>query len=519
MTTPFLTDPILQLPGPRCVHVVWFTSIEGEGRVITGDAEFPANVTRPSRLSDDAHGRIEPVTVYRHEAVVSGLAEGARVPYRVEVTVEGTRYVSDEFTLSPALPAAAPARLMLAGDHQLHPNASRAMELAATTFGLPNAVVFAGDLANVPDRASEWFTDAAAFFPSLQGRANAKGSDGRLSPGAALLQHTPLFPCIGNHEVQGRIAGNERLAMSSVPRAVAEAACPDALEGSERERWIEDNSWSTRTYEELFTLPYNPSGHSRWYATTIGNVRLITLFHTRQWRGFDADPDPAKRRRSSRYQEAADVLASPLLQGHGCHLFSDIGPGSEQFEWLRAELASPERSACQYTVVQLHEGAHGWGGNVEPPFCEPERIEERDDAGALVGVRYEYDTSRNAFYTHVVPMLEQAGVQLVYSGHSHVWNRFEHGGTVYLEASNTGRTHGIHDDANPRPLPPAPWRRDEYTAVGNPYGLAPAKAPYGDSEMMNFTLFDGATGRLESWRSHVDGEPELYDVVTLTPSR
>ena len=77
------------------------------------------------------------------------------------------------------------------------------------TVGDVDAVLVAGDLVNVPDRASEWFDNAegAAFFPALQGRSHyALTANGRTTRyrGGALIQTAPLFPAAGNHEVMGR---------------------------------------------------------------------------------------------------------------------------------------------------------------------------------------------------------------------------------------------------------------------------------------------------------------------------
>lgn len=513
---PFLSHPYLLAPAEGEVVVAWCTSVPGDGaRVVVGDRSFHARTHQLTRMADDAHGQITPRQVWRHVVRIPGLAPGATHRYRVEVIVDGTPHSGPTHVLRATPADGAPARLLLTSDHQLHPNAAHCMELAHAQFGDVDAVVFSGDLANCPDRAAEWFDDDRAFFRSMQGCAEAEGSKGRRSPGAPLLQSVPLLPCIGNHEVQGALAGRSRLSMSAIPRSVAERHCPGDVPQEQREGWIEDHSWSLGSYEQLFAPP--DATTPRWYATTIGNVRLITLFHTRQWRGPEADPDPARRTRSSRFQEAADVVDDPLRQGHGCHLFSDIAPGSAQYQWLERELRSPARLACAYTIVQVHEGALGWGGNVEPPMCTPERIEETD-GGRLVGIRYEYSHSRNVFFHDVMPLLEREGVQLVVSGHSHCWGRFARGGTQYLEASNTGRSHGVHTDGSPRPVPPPPWRTDEYCATDDPHGAPPAATPWGDSDVVAFTLFDGATGALECWRSRVDGEPELFDRVCLKPS-
>ncbi|PRC51224.1 metallophosphoesterase, partial [Mycobacterium sp. ITM-2017-0098] len=82
-------------------------------------------------------------------------------------------------------------------------------------------------------------------------------------------------------------------------------------------------------------------GGTRYYATTVGDVRLITLFATRVWRADRADPDPVARDSATRYQESRAHLTDPLTQGHGEFVFDDLSVGSQQYEWLRQELETP----------------------------------------------------------------------------------------------------------------------------------------------------------------------------------
>src|SRR5690606_9267129 len=120
--------------------------------------------------------------------------------------------------------------------------------------------------------------------------------------GAQILQHAPLYPAIGNHEVQGRRAGHTSLADSlhnAVPRAVAEAEYAKVADSvnptgdpAVKSQWVEDNSFSVTTYEEIFSPPRSGPGGKRYYAATVGDVRLITLFATRVWRSDRADADP-----------------------------------------------------------------------------------------------------------------------------------------------------------------------------------------------------------------------------------
>lgn len=576
-----LTDPFLQLPLESSVNVVWFTEIIGARHIVlvgqgvekltaaqiagipansdswNGFQVFHAEESVLSRTAEDKDSSIpnKPTEeqgivarpVRRHEAVVTGLNTGERRPYRVASIRNGDAVVSATYTLTPALAKGAGARLMLTSDHQAMPNTATNIELAAATMGVIDAVVFAGDLANVPDRASEWFDDdrGCAFFPVLQGAAAREDRGGHLGVGAAVIQNTPLFPAIGNHEVQGRRDGVPGLTASfnaPVPREIAEQAWQTRAAADEtrtREQWVIDNSFSTTTYEEIFTLPTNEDGHSRYYATTIGNVRLITLYSTRIWRGTANNANPADRQGNSRYQDGAETLDDPMLQGYGEFVFEDLAKGSKQYEWLVRELKSPERLAAEYTIVQLHEGPHGLGDNVAPAYAHPERIEERDDADKLTGVRYEYSQARNFLATDLAPLLESEGVQLVYNGHSHLWNRFlaDNGVTHYLEASNTGNTYGAYTElsGSSRHVPDAPWISENYPAQDDPAGLEPivpnenpltnddgVALPFVASNFhVAFQLFDSSTGELTSWVHPVatpDAAPVVLDRFTLKAS-
>ncbi|MFY1671172.1 hypothetical protein ACN27G_14540 [Plantactinospora sp. WMMB334] len=75
-----------------------------------------------------------------------------------------------------------------------------------------DGVLVAGDMVNVADRASDWFDAGTgpAFFAAMTGRARTPIA-GRTYRGAPLLQHTPLFPALGNHEVMGRWSGTASL--------------------------------------------------------------------------------------------------------------------------------------------------------------------------------------------------------------------------------------------------------------------------------------------------------------------
>lgn len=577
-----LTDPFLQAPTESSVTVVWFTEFEGSQHgVLVGDGvsglegkslakavhktnladvrAVRATTTQLSRTAEDSASNIpadqKPTAeqgivdrmIWRHEAVVTGLTPGQTVPYRV-ISLHGQQFTASEtFTLQPAPAPGDGTKILLTSDHQAMVNTPANLQLAAQTIGDIGAVFVAGDLVNIPDRASEWFDDTrgSAFFPVLQGNGGRASTGGTVYEGAAIIQNAPLFTAIGNHEVQGRRDGATSLGQSfnaPVPRQVAEAEYekvaavvnptgdPDVKTG-----WIEDNSFSTRTYEEIFTLPTDASGTETYYATTFGDVRLISLYSTRIWRGTTANADPVARTATSRYQEAAANLSDPLAQGYGEHIFEAIDASSEQYAWLQGELASDAFQDAEYRVVILHEGPQGLGDNVMPQFADPQRIEERRPDGELVGVRYEYPATENELLYDLQPLLEGAGVDLVQNGHSHLWNRFasDNGVTNWIETSNTGNSYGAYHalSGRSRPLPPAPWDPSNYWAQGNPGGLAPivptenpflaadgTPQPFVQSNHHAvFTVLDTGTGEVTSYAANVtEGEqPVLLDRFTI----
>jgi len=562
-----LTEPFLQSPAKNSVRVVWLTEFAGRHHVVVvghragelnraelraaatggkirGVRVFRARTGELSRVAEDAGSQIpDPPAqitrrhIWRHEATVRGLGVGSRTPYRVVSIDRGAMVASDTYTLAPAAAPGQAQQILLTSDHQSMPNTPANLQKAVETVGRIDAVFLAGDLVNVPDRASEWFDDqrGGAFFPALQGRAS-RTVNGVTWTGGEILQNAPIFPAIGNHEVQGR-SGLPTLNESfnaPVPREVAEAAYRKVARQVNprnnrkiKERWILENSFNTETYEEIFSLPTSGPGGERWYATTVGDVRLISLYATRIWRGTGIAADPANWQRT-RYTEAPATTDDLLAQGWGSHIFEEIGVGSRQYRWLQREVASRQFRDAKYTVVMLHEGPHGLGDNVNPPFTDPVRTVQTDAAGNTL-VRYDYPRADNVLTRDVAPLLESAGVNLVLNGHSHLWNRFTaESGTHYLETSNVGNSYGAFHplSGRSRPVPPAPWNPDNYLAQGNPGGLepqVPTVAPLTDpagtplpfvqsNDYSVFSVLDTGTGEVTSYRYDMR-TPDVAPVV------
>ncbi|ASC72242.1 metallophosphoesterase [Halomicronema hongdechloris C2206] len=558
-----LTDPFLQNPTPTSVRVVWFTEFAGRDHAVVAGSGLPqgepeqwraiATTTQLSRMREDSDSQVTlaDVTVadlkapihrpiWRHEAELTGLPTGQRIPYRViSLREDGELIRSELFTLSAAPAAGQPLTILLTSDHQLKPMTPANLQQVAETAGQVDAIFMAGDLVNIPDRASEWFDDnqGYAFFPCLQGRAHyalTHADQTTLYRGGELIQHAPLFPAIGNHEVMGRYSMATSLGEQfndPVPRSAAIQLYQDHAEvfnptDSEplRRQWIVDNSFNSDTYEEIFSLPRStvpnpdrPEQTSRYYAVTFGDVRLISLYVTRIWR----QPDVGFNTRG-RYRERAADLHNPGAWGHGNHIFEPITPGSWQYQWLQRELASDAFRQAKYKIVMLHHPPHSLGDNVVPPFTEPVRRFDRQDNGQLQAIRYEYPRQDDYLGRDLMPLLEQAGVNLVLYGHSHIWNRFvSPGGMHFLETSNVGNTYGAYWQEQQRQIPPAEangdlrygYRQDYYAASGDPNGLrpqiptvAPLTNEQGDplpyiasNDITAFSLLDTESGTVSSY--------------------
>ncbi len=539
-----LTDPFLQLPTENSVRVVWFTEFAGTQHTVSYGENLKqtaqANTIKLSRTREDQKSRVgnqtqdnqvyqKPVgrDIWRHEAEVTGLTPGMRVNYRVaSVREDGETASSDVFTLAATPKPGTPLKILLTSDHQLKPMTSANLQKVVETVGRVDGVWFAGDLVNVPDRASEWFDDnsGGALFPGLQGRVKYEMThDGVKTTytGGQIIQHAPMFTCIGNHEVMGRFARTGNLNDEfddTIPHAIAQKLYPD--------KSAINNSFNTVTYEEIFTLPTSQEGGKKYYAVTFGDVRLVVLYITNMWRSPSLDG-----KRKGRYQEAEKDFNNPENWGYGQVIYEPIAKGSKQYNWLEAELNSPEFIQAKYKVVMFHHPPHTLGDNIVPAYTDPVQIIERDN-DKIKAVRYEYPKGADYIIRDVLPLLEKANVQLLFYGHSHLWNRFvSPSGMHFLETSNVGNTYGAAWGERKREVPIG--YQEEYVQLGDPNGLEPmlptiapllgedAKPmPYiASNEMTVFSIFDTATGTIASYRFDTrkpDSEVVKFDELVIS---
>ena len=527
----FLSDPFLQLPTENTVNVVWFTDFSGDTHeVVYGnnlEQKVVADTKKLSRVREDEKSKldktfIQPTVrdVWRHEATVKTITPGLRVPYKIKSINNGKAIESDIFTLASQPKSGTPLKILLTSDHQLMPMTAANLQKVVETVDKIDGVFLAGDLVNIPDRASEWFDDSrgGAFFPCLQGKANYQLEKNGVKTsyrGGEIIQHVALFTAIGNHEVMGRFSHKKPLAEQfndSVPQAAAKQSYQEIKDRVNptsdpqiETAWLKANSYNSDTYEEIFSLPNN----KQYYAVTFGNIRLIVLYVTNIWRSPNLDADI-----KGRYQERTVDLNQPSEWGYGQHIFESISKNSPQYNWLEQELHSEAFQQAKYKIVMFHHPPHTLGGNIVPPYTNPQPVMEYSENGELRSRSYQYPIDKDYIIQDLIPLLETNGVQLVYYGHSHLWNRFvSPSGMNFLESSNVGNTYGAHLGDNPRPIPQSEFAKNNYAVVGDPNGLAaitPTIAPLTDesgqslpyiasNDITAFSILDTETGTVSSY--------------------
>jgi predicted phosphodiesterase len=279
--------PYLQSVTADTIIVVWETDRPSPGEVVYGETE-----ARASRVADPEVGT-------RHAVTLTDLVPYTAYHYRVESG--GVPLSQGAIFRTAASPEQVAFEFVVFGDtrtqHQFH---------QAVVEGIvaqkPDFVIHTGDLVESGDVASQWDT----FFEIER----------------ELMARAPLFPALGNHEVNS-------------PR-----------------------------YFDLFYLP----GNERWYAFDYGNARFVCL--------------------------QVDGIV-------------DFGPDSEQYAWLEETLAA---NTQPWIFVAFH---------VPPYTSVPDILED-------------------AVRQVLTPLFERYGVDVVFNGHRHNYERNEVNGVTYIVTGGGG---------------------------------------------------------------------------------
>jgi hypothetical protein len=585
----FLSEPMLQLPAEDSVRVVWYTEFEGsDHQLIYGenmDQTAEAVSTRMTRMFEDsgsdqfilnaegnrsrAYGAFTERSVWRHEAIATGLQSGVRVPYQVSSSDGTISAASGVYSLQPLPAEGQEVQILLSSDQQNRTMSPATFQKVEETLGMVDLVLFAGDYVDNPHRASEWFDREnerrPAFFPSLQGTYQELFPDWPYR-GGTILQYAPIKGVIGNHESPGRFGkhAEESASINAVdgdpqPRWYAEYRYNREIEAGNltppadpdeaaafRADYIRDWSYEHTAFVEMWNHPDDgPRGEEYW-SMSYGDVFLIGMNVSRVWRNWN----PGR----GKFSEADQHLNNPDEWGFGDMFFEYYGVGSEQYEWLLEVLQSDEFASAETRIVIAHQTMFGLGDNSLPVMADPvATITYVDESGneqtmekvwpadadsfvsdilplvereAITSVTYEYPLENDIWLNDIEPLLEEYGVDLVHTGHSHLWNRAVVGDLHYIETSNYGNSFGVgYAGWAAR----APWARfpgdnggvvgptpEFYPRFGDAHGRPPVYPNLANPmmEMENsgillpfvssnnigvFTVFDSATGMVDSY--------------------
>ncbi len=600
-----LTEPFLQLPGEDSVVVAWMTEFEGTAHTVTYGTDLDqtavAVTSRLTRMFEDGssdlfnpsgnriHSSFTERPVWRHEAVVTGLVAGERVPYFVTSEDGSASVVSGTYTLQPKPAPGQAVQIVLTSDHQNRAMNPGTWQKLVETVGTPDLVLMAGDYADHPNRASEWYDrqneSRPPYFPTKQGTIQNLFPDHPYA-GGEVLQHAPIMGVPGNHEVSGRFAKHAQGAgINAVwndpqPRWYAEVRYDQRVAAGEltppedpeeaaafRAQWIEDHSFEMTSFLEIWTHPDDSPGGEGYWSISYGDVFIIGMHVNTLWRHWHL--------RRGKFSE--QHLNNTDEWGFGDMFFEDFSVGSEQYEWLVDVLASEEFQNSKYRVLMGHKSMFGLGDNALPVMANPiatityewaggrlrtmqwegdvetfvNEVQPKARRGEIVHVYYEYPIENDIWKNDIEPLLLEHEVQLVLTGHSHLWNRSRVGLLNYLESSNYGDTHGVgYADENIEVVR-APWANfpgeegsilgpdpADYPRTGDPHGrpaIFPTHAnpeqlwnsavghevPFISSNDIGvFTVLDTGTGLVRSWAYNwhdPESEPILFDVFPLNP--
>ena len=89
--------------------------------------------------------------------------------------------------------------------------------------------------------------------------------------------------------------------------------------------------------------------------------------------------------------------------GYGQHIFEPIAKGSPQYEWLKQELQSEAYQQAKYKIAMLHHPPHTLGGNIVPPFTDPQPKLTYTEDGRLQSRYYDYPIENDYIIRDLLP--------------------------------------------------------------------------------------------------------------------
>lgn len=481
--------------------------------------------------------------IYRHVALVDDLPiNRGNLSDHVGYRIRSNDTYSKKYSLAAAPTEGVPVRILLTSDHQTKPMTAANIQKVYETVGSIDAVFVNGDVVDVPDRCYDWFYADNGFFRVMTGTANNEIASVTYH-GAPILQQTPIYSAMGNHDVMGIYDNALNLVeqfSNQRPRNVAESEW-EAIDKEnnssknaqiDKYEYIDNHSINMITHNELFGQISGDNNKENYYFAKIGDVGLITLDVNRVWRIANVGY-------LGKYSEIPGT--DEQNYGYGEFIFERVDNDSDQIKFLKQVLVSNEYKDSMYKVAMFHHEAHSLGGNQIPAFTDPVKKEVVSPVTGEKMVIYDYPIDKDYIVNVIEPLLEENGVNLLFEAHSHIWNRFKSDkGMNILETSNVGNTYNAFYDVE-RDFAPSSfteedpyypikdeWNADNYVLSGDPNGLEPIYPtehelpngkPYLESNTITaFSILDTLKGTVDSYYFDTENPDEgvvLFDSFKL----
>lgn len=156
-----------------------------------------------------------------------------------------------------------------------------------------------------------------------------------------------------------------------------------------------------------------------------------------------------------------------------------------------------------------------------------------------IAIFYAYPIEEDYITKYVDPLVKEYKVNLVFTAHSHLWNRFKMDSVNILQSSNVANTYNaFYGESGERELAPSAfsandlyyqyrehWDKKNYVMKGDPGGLEPVKPsiaslpddnPYLASNTITaFSVLDTGRGVVESYYSIKSNGDLLYKQITI----
>ncbi len=375
-TADFRVLPYVQAPTETAITISWFSHTDTPGKLMVTTSEEPSGwTTTPVRAEALAHnpwkaepGGPHPALPYLHRVRIERLNPATKYSYFV---TQGTSEFAGEFRTAAGPDD--PIRFLVYSDSETEPEsttsppvdwpappnsgrpAGMTKYLVDQTTGYrencrvmlerqPHFILVTGDLVETGGEQRDW----DEFW-----RHNA-GDYGRVA------SSIPLFPALGNHENFAGPGGGY------------------SAEGA---------NFGVAKYLTYFAVPANgatkPEHIGRYYRIDYGPVAVLTV--------DSSDGLPHKTAQDTNHN----------LEGSHA---PDFHPGSEQYQWLEAQLADAQRTK-RFTIVQFHHTMYGSGPH-SVPFGQPGFSGQ---SGIAMRV--------------LEPLFFKYGVDVVFSGHDEMLER------------------------------------------------------------------------------------------------